>query len=33
LGRVGLDNLILHERCPPLPFHHRQSGWRYAWLA
>jgi hypothetical protein len=33
LGRLGLEGQIMHERCPPLPFHHRRSGWRYAWLA
>jgi hypothetical protein len=26
LGRLGLELLLLHDRCPPLPFHHHRSG-------
>ena len=33
LGRLGMEEALLHDHCPPLPFHHRQTGWRYAWLA
>jgi hypothetical protein len=33
LGRLGLEEAPGHDRCPPLPFHRRRSGWRYAWLA
>jgi hypothetical protein len=33
LGRCWLEELVLHERCPPLPFRRRHGRWRYAWLA
>jgi DDE family transposase len=33
LGRRWLEELLLHDRCPPLPFHHRHGRWRYAYLA
>jgi hypothetical protein len=34
LGRLSLEDRLQHDRCPPLPFHHRPDrGWRYAWLA
>jgi hypothetical protein len=34
LGRLGLEEALAHDRCPPLLFHYRRhTGWRYAWLA
>lgn len=33
LGRRWLDDLLLHERRPPLPFRHPPDGWRFRWLA
>jgi hypothetical protein len=33
LGRCSLTEDLLHDRCPPLPFHRRCTQWRYAWLA
>jgi Transposase DDE domain len=33
LGRCYLMEDLLHDRCPPLPFHHRPTGWCFTWLA
>lgn len=33
LGRLELEERLLHDRCPPLPFHRRGQRWRYAWLS
>jgi hypothetical protein len=33
LGRRWLDDLLLHDRRPPLPFRHPPAGWRFRWLA
>jgi hypothetical protein len=32
LGRRWLDDLLWHDRRPPLPFRHPPAGWRFRWL-
>jgi hypothetical protein len=33
LGRRWLDDLLLHDRRPSLPFRQPPTGWRFRWLA
>jgi hypothetical protein len=34
LGRLGLEETLSRDHCPPLPFYHRRhAGWCYVWLA
>jgi hypothetical protein len=33
LGRRWLDDLLWHDRRPPLPFRRPLAGWRFRWLA